>query len=243
MDVHEILKVKLREDFGIRIKDYCYGANTDNPKTITVDIEKEDYDKIIKATQIVAHEFVFKKKLETVERKECLEVEYSYTLKEGLDLSSEIDTGFKLYGVISPEGHFYACGYTGHNNLEYWLKERGLIGESPVYNTDSFEGYGWLKLTGSYMTECEFVFSEKLTKYNFDTKEDEILKEFKITAQQVEMIQKYIKSLGREYVNFNYHWYHIDSFPAILECEDIFEFMVEYQIDLENSRDELEKES
>ena len=42
---------------------------------------------------------------------------------------------------------------------------------------------------------------------------------------------------------FYYHWYHIDSFPAILECEDIFEFMVEYQIDLENSRDELEKES
>jgi hypothetical protein len=194
---------------------------------------------------ITTDEFIFKQGKRIVEQdkdKGTITIKFFYKPKEDTDFTSDLYTGKKLYGVISPEGKFYECAYEGHRYLEPHLIDRGVLQDSPHWGVDAFEWNGYTKLTGAYMTTCEFVHKFKSTEYNFSTKKDKVLKEHKITKEQVEAIIKYIKGLGRTFVNFNYYWYHINDFDAVLDYEDEFEFSYELGTrEIDNEREELNK--
>ncbi|MGB3491896.1 MAG: hypothetical protein WBA57_04160 [Elainellaceae cyanobacterium] len=158
------------------------------------------------------------------------------------DYSTKIDTGFKQYGAISPEGKFYPCGYAGHNDLEYSLIKKGILEESPNFRR-CFEWNGWVKLTGSYMTVCEFQFEGNVLDYDFKKREDILVKEIRITKEQVEAIKSYIKALGRDKLNFNFSWFNVDGFEKILDYDgDLHEFKYKEEIDEpKNEREEVDK--
>ncbi|MDC7249169.1 MAG: hypothetical protein PQJ49_04545, partial [Sphaerochaetaceae bacterium] len=200
-----------------------------------------------KCDLITTEEFIFKQGKRIIEQdkdKGTITIKFFYKPQENVDYTSDLYTGEKLYGVISPKGEFYQCAYEGHRYLEPYLVERGILQEAPHWGVDAFEWNGFMKLTGAYMTTCEFVHQFKVTKYDFNKKEDEVLKETPITKEQVEAVIKYIKGLGRNFVNFNYYWYHINDFDAILDYEDEFEFSCDLgERELENEREELDKEN
>lgn len=248
MDAHQILLGQLHELIGLRLSRNAYfydDVTVKGTKMIGLEIPKEDFDLFTYPKRIVTKELIFSKQPKVKERADTVDVYYVYIPNPNEDFSAKIDEGRKKYGVISPEGKFYECGYAGHNNLEYWLKERSIIGDCPHYGEDSFDYFGWVKLTGSGMTTVEFVFDEKLTSYDFQTKEDTILAENKLTKEQVETMISYIKSLGRELINFNYHWYNIEDFKLIVteEVEDYYEFSFKYGLrEIENENEELYKQ-
>lgn len=238
-DVHEILRHYIRHELKISVLDYCY---LDDNK-LEIDIAKEDYDASLKIKQIVTDEFVFKKKMGCEENKNSITLTFSYELKEDLDVSDDITKPGRSYGAIAPDGKFYACGYSGHNNLEYWLRQRGLISDTPLYTGGAFEYNGWMKLTGAMMTECEFVFDYELTEWNRESKKETVLKANKPTKAQFDTVKKYIESKKREFVNYNYEWYKLEDLDIIFEKGEVphdFRYAKkdEYQID---GQEELNK--
>lgn len=250
MDIHKLLERKLQELFDVDVLWYCYCADKEVKKYVEIKILEEDFDKLTKCDLITTDEFIFKQGKRVVEQdkdKGTLIIKFFYKPNENVDFTSDLYTGEKLYGVICPEGKFYQCAYEGHRYLEPYLVERGVLQSAPHWNIDAFEWNGYLKLTGAYMTTCEFVHEERVTEYDFKEKKDNLLKENTITKEQVDAVVKYIKGLGRELVNFNYHWYQIDDFTEILnrkKDEDQYDFAIKYGTrEIEDERAELDKEN
>lgn len=249
METHRLLQQKLFELHKIESTNYCYDTQGER-KCIDIEMTEDEYNEMVGTDKIITDAFVFNKRLRIVERDEVDEtvyVRFFYKIKDNADFSANLFTGEKLYGVICPEGKFYQCAYEGHRYLEPWLEKRDIIQSSPQYSSDPFEWWGWVKLTGAYMTTCEFIHEERVTKYDFKTSTDNLLKENRITEPQVKAIEKYIKGLGRELVNFNYHWYQIDDFTEILDRDiedNVFDFAIKYgDREIENEREELDKEN
>lgn len=244
MDAHVLLKNTLFEKYNLVGKDYCY-TEKDGRKGVLLTFPLSAYDIIPTELKLVTEELIFVKKVRGTidEKKQEIEFTFYYSLPDGKDVSNDITAnGNKKYGVICPKGKFYECGYTGHNNLEYWLSERSLISSGSSYKCN-FEQNGWVKLTGAAMTDVEFVFTEKLTEYDFDTKDVITLNTFKLTENQVNTMIAYIKSLGRELIHFNYEFYTIVDFPKILEYEDFYEFRRKFSVtdEVEDPSEEIYK--
>lgn len=235
MDAHAVLLTEINDLANTRLRvgrDYCY--LNDNHDRIEVELSKEDYDDVFTLGNIYTEKFTFVRD-KTVEYKDgSLGLVYDITINESFRLDNDItEDNRPKYGVISPEGKFYECGYAGHNNLEFDLIQAGILKRTPVHGTtDAYEYYGWVKLTGAMMTDVEFLFSEKVTDYDFSKQEDILLVEHKITQAQVDQIIAYIKSLDREHVNYNYEYYHIDDFAQVVNFEgDRYDFERKYAID------------
>lgn len=217
MEAHKELKKYIQEELGVKVLDYAY-KDVEQGKAIEIDFAREDYDKLSEEKRIYVGEFKFKRKLFVQENKDgTLTYEYLITPREDIDHSTQIDEKRRRYGAIAPDGKFYECGYAGHNNLEYDLEVKGLIRKSPIWNISAFDYYGWVKLTGSSWTDCEFVFDFKVTEYDFDKKEDILLAENEITQEQLDTIKKYLDINERKYFNFQYHWYKTEEFSEFVE--------------------------
>lgn len=234
MDIDVMLKRHIRTELKCSVKDYCYHDNN----VIEINIAKEDYDKICSVKKLIIEDMVFKKKMKVEENKNDLGIFFSYELRPDIDISVDITRdNRKKYGVIAPDGRFYECGYAGHHALEYYLSKRSVIADSPEYGEHAFEYYGWMKLTGAAMTECEFTFDYEITKWDRETKIDTTLKENLPTKEQFETVKKYIESLGREHFNFNHQWYHLNDIEELLkrgkdrhfgyECDDKYKSLID----------------
>ena len=212
MDAHkEALRV-IAEQAKVVLRNYCYSGKWEDPKYLMFEVAAKDREKIV-GKKFEGEEFVYTvaEESERVEQG-VFEVIIYYLPNEKKRLDDDIAEGVKKYGVISPEGKFYECGYAGHNNLEYWLVQRGLL---PDNQDDPLEWCGWVKLTGSAMTECEFVFDEEVDEFDFTTSKSTVLKTNELTDAQIDAMVSYIESLGREYVNFNYHWYTLENLKKL----------------------------
>lgn len=235
MDAHRVLMNKIYDLTGVMVghRNYCYSKTKDGKPCIELDFEPCDYEETHKVKKIVTEDFIFKRGKKTEELSNGNLCVYFTTevnpQTDYTDYTDPIDIGEKQYGVICPKGNFYACCYAGHNNLEYWLQQRNLIGEVRGYGTDAYEMEGWVKLSGAMMSTVEAVFQEKVTEYDFGTKEDKVLATHKITKEQVDALVKYIKGRGKELINYNYYWYNIEDFELILTTTlDHFEFQDKY---------------
>ena len=139
---------------------------------------------------------------------------------------SDITHEYAEYGVIDRLGNYYMCEYAGHNNLAHLMDSRGMIPEGvDCYNF--FEESGWLILTGSMYTECEFCFEfnpEKIEYQkksigdgSFTTERVEIHLNFKLSTLQLKSILEYKKAKKQDSLNFNFNNYTIDEF--LEECK------------------------
>ena len=127
------------------------------------------------------------------------------------------------YGVIDPNGHFYACHYEGHNWLAQFLQRRGVIPENrDEYNY--FEEEGWIKLTGAMLTKCEFMF--EFNPQVRDSKTNELIRISKSpTGEQIEAIVKYKESRNQKELNFNFNDYSLVDF--LKEAKEDFAYYKE----------------
>ena len=171
MDAHKAAVHTIEEQTGVYLRNYCYCANKENPKYIMFDVSWDGWEKIQgKTYKGEEFEFTISEEAKGTDNN-LLEIKVYYKSVE-LEPEDITEGGRKKYGVISPEGRFFECGYSGHNDLEYWLKQRGLIGD----HDDPYDWYGWLKLTGSWMTECEFTFDENIEDFDFATSKSTLVK-------------------------------------------------------------------
>lgn len=240
MDAHKAAKRTIEKEAGVSLNNYCYCARGTEPKYLMFDVTATNAQKVVcKKFKDDEFEYTIGEEAERV-KQGIFEIKVYYTPAKVDSLHDDITAGgTKKYGVISPDGKFYECGYAGHNNLEYWLQERGLLADD---KRDAFEWYGWLKLSGSAMSECEFLFDEQIDDYDFSTQKTTVLKTNHITDAQVDAMIAYIESLGREYVNFNFRWYTLESLKKLKELEgDFIDFDMEHSIDLKDGSDELYK--
>lgn len=130
--------------------------------------------------------------------------------------------GRTKYGAIAPNGRFYECWYEGHRDMEDDLVARGLMTKTSGWRNTGYESNGWVKLTGAYSVVCELEFQFQETDYDYNTKETTVIRESKITKEQVETIKAYIESLGRDKFILNHHWFwlsKIECFIGISEKE------------------------
>lgn len=242
---HIVLLDYLKNNMEISVIDYAYTIyenKNGKHKAIEVDVNKDDYGNM-RGQKIITDGFIFNRTLMGKQvRENIYTFIFTYKLQENIDISSDIKGKGKKYGVIAPDGKFYECDYMGHNNLEYFLNSRNLIGDSPIYGVNPFEYFGWVKLTGASFTECEFVFQYKSTKWDSKTKEDIILKENILTDAQIKTIKNYFVGKDRKYINFNYMWYKIEDIDDVLRNDADTEYRyIKGEYDIENSREELKK--
>lgn len=123
----------------------------------------------------------------------------------------------RLYGLIDPDGNFFECEYMGHASIEPELYNSG-------YFENIFDDYrlpemnGWLKLTGSMLTDCEFIFNESHEeKVGWGKDAACINLNFKLTQPQVDFILEYKRRQGSDTVNFNFNDYAVDTFVEQLK--------------------------
>lgn len=129
------------------------------------------------------------------------------------------------YGYISPEGVFWPCGREGHHDLEYDLKQQGIIpddmGKGIRKEETWLEANGWLKLTGAMMTEVEFTFEwiakdDEYRSYEEDQKFEETAPRLNLTNAQIDFIREFKEAHNEPYVNFNYNWYRLSDLLNLL---------------------------
>lgn len=155
------------------------------------------------------------------------------------DVSEDIGKTFYSYGVITPEGKFYPCDYSKHNDLYWELKDKGIIIDKKQDNPSEFyEREGWLKLTGSMFTDCEFTFSHFYSeKFQRPAKEgeksyfklgdvymidDHIRHDKAMTKQQIQAMVDYKIGKGESEINFNFHKYTLPEFLEKIESGNLF---------------------
>ena len=94
-------------------------------------------------------------------------------------------------GYIFPNGDFYACHREGH----YWLADKLMEEKLIQYNYSdriATEKASLLKLTFSYMVDCEFLFPFTVRLSDVTEQNN------KITPQQIQAIINYKKSRGEK---------------------------------------------
>jgi len=117
------------------------------------------------------------------------------------------------YGFILPNGDFYHCEYSGHNNLAADLQNQGVIPKD-IYDYYKFpDENSWLKLTGAVLSDCEFLF-------NFHSEDKRNI--YKISKQQIQFIIDYKKSKNQRLFNFNFYSYNIKDIPKMFDAEGNF---------------------
>jgi len=129
------------------------------------------------------------------------------------------------HGYILPNGDYYRCGYSGHNNLAVDLKAQGLIPE----NEDSYDypdTHGWLKLTEAMMTDCEFCFDFEVEK-GWSEKKKFINR---ITKEQLQFIKDYKEAKGEDIVNFNFNRYKMENLDKLFDEEGNFNWDERYEL-------------
>lgn len=140
---------------------------------------------------------------------------------------SDITHQYAKYGVIDRLGNYYHCEYSGHNSLANRMKSRDMLPEGvDCYNF--FSEYGWLILTGSIYTKCEFIFDfnpEKIEYTQIQVEEGcstservKISEGFKMSHQQLKAILDFKKSKEEISLDFNFSDYNIVEF--LEECEN-----------------------
>ena len=239
MDTHRLLMNNLFKLTGVKLEErtYCY-CEKEGKKYIELELTRSQYNDLYRQRKVLTHEFIFRRKRKYQEENgDKIVVGYEYESNPKLDLTSKIDTGEKQYGAIDPKGNFYVCGYAGHNLLEHYLCEHNLLQEN---DKDAFSFSGWMKLTGAMMTTVEFIFNFVIRDYNFSTREDKIIKENKLTKEQINAVVSYIKSQDRCLVNFNYSWYNIEDFEKYCpdNIEDFDDFEDKYGIKYDLPKEE-----
>lgn len=243
--MHRKIKHYLKENFDLYVSRECYLKNA-----IEFEVDKSDVEKISGLTKFTVDNIEFEKRPKLEEKNAItVFVIFNYKYLDNDTYAADITAGgFKKYGVINPEGVFYECCYSGHDGLNYILKERGLIEDSPnKYRHNSFEWWGWMTLSGASFIETEFNFPFEISDYDYETKKSIVEKANLPTDAQIDKIVEYIKSLGREYFMFNGQWHHIDEaerFKGLKNHEDYLE-NVRYRDGLEEldlGREELNKQ-
>lgn len=155
------------------------------------------------------------------------------------DNSEDISKTYHSYGVITPEGIFYPCDYSKHNELYYDLKDKGIVIDKKQDNPSEFyEREGWLKLTGSMFSDCEFIFSNYYSE-NFQRPakegeksyikigdvymiDDQISHKRFLTKQQIQAMIDYKIGKGETEINFNFNKYTLPEFLTKTESGDLF---------------------
>ena len=105
---------------------------------------------------------------------------------------SDITHEFAEYGVIDRLGNYYQCQYSGHNDLAFKMQSRGMISDDVDYY-NFFAENGWLILTGSMFTKCEFTFDFEAEKFEYQKGEKiKTVLEFKLTKAQIKAILDFV---------------------------------------------------
>lgn len=116
------------------------------------------------------------------------------------------------YGLVLPNGDFYACDYAEHDRLLSKLHKHGIIPLS-VEDPQTFpESDGWLKLTGALWS------NRPIWIFDFDRR--------KITQPQVDAIVDFCTSRARTIINFNFRSYLL---------KDLLNLIQDGQLDLEQA--------
>lgn len=145
---------------------------------------------------------------------------------EVFELSPEKATKWH-FGLLSPEGKFYGCGYMGHRNLVCDLADVGILEN---YDYCQIEDQGWIKYQDRLEDECpmEFTFAfcsdktvsrpakegeKSLFSVNGVYMIDENVEVYhNVTQAQIDFILQFKKHQNKQSVNFNWHEYTLDDF-------------------------------
>lgn len=221
-DVHLLALDKLSQSFDIDLgpRDYYY---VDENKAIEFEFDLEDQDKIPRTIDLSDHYIKLIRKLKGVVNDDKITYKYIITVTDTTQFYNDITRGgFRKYGVIDPKGNFYECRYAGHHDLEFKLRSLGIIDKSDIRSvSDSFECYGWVKLTGASMVECEFLFKYEIDYYDFETKQSDKLRTHSPTDKQIETMIRYKRSLSdpedAATINYNFNDYPVDGFEEAIK--------------------------
>lgn len=115
-------------------------------------------------------------------------------------------------GVVDPNGIFYGCGYSGHNDLLWDLQRLGLIDN----NIDCFSESGWLKLTSSWFNENDFFYFRG---------------DHKISKQQIQAMIDYAESREMQEICLNSRWILVEEFKQVLENMEVVNNLEDWLFD------------
>lgn len=107
-------------------------------------------------------------------------------------------------GFIDRKGKFYPCFDERHGDLEYDLLEVKILDRGKSYGSKHYEQAGWLVLTTSFTTECEFTFNFESAKKG-------------LTKKQIQSITDYKNGKKEQFINFNYNWYHVPDIEKLFD--------------------------